>query len=339
VSSRAWLARSLKTRQGLLQWALLIGAVGFVVWILSTRWDDLQAAFQLTPRIFLLITLSSFGTFALNGIELQVLAGKFGRRIPFREGQLLGLMVSTLNYLPMKAGTVLNGVIMRARYGLPLTDFAALVAGSSVIHLWVCGVMAGVALLLGPASERTWGLLFLLVPTTVVGGLMLWGRARTAGRFETHDSRVVRVASRAVDGVGTIFSDPVLLAKDIAINVGLVTLWGARSYWAFQAIGVNASYGSVLTVTALGILFTRLSIIPGGVGLREAGAALGSTITGIPGDLGFAASVIDRAVMLFWLLIIGVPGAVYLLKTTGVGLDDAVKGPQGVGGGDANGAG
>lgn len=329
MSSRSWLERSVRSRSGLIQWTLLLSAVGFVVWIITSRGDDLKAALELTPRIFILISLSSFGTFALNGIELQVLARRFDKHIPFGEGQLLGLMVSTLNYLPMKTGTVLNGVLMRARYGLQLSHFTALVAGSSLIHIWVGMVLAGSALLLGPAEHHTWGWLFLLAPSAFMAGLIWWGRVRESGRFETHDSKVVRAVSRAVDGVGEILSDSRLLAIEVAINVGLIVLWAARSFWAFEAIGIHASYGSVLTVTALGILFSRLSIIPGGVGFREAGAAFGSAITGLSASAGFAASVIDRAVMLLWLLVIGVPAAVYLLRVTGVGLDDALRDTRG----------
>lgn len=291
-----------------------------------TRGDDLRAAFELTPRLFWLISFASFATFALNGIELQVLAGKFERRIPFFEGQVLGLMVSTLNYLPMKTGTVLNGVVMRARYGLPLSHFTSLVAGSSVIHLWVGLACAGVSLLI-QGDEMLWGALLLGGPSLLVVGLVLWGRTRQAGRHEGHESRFVRAASRAVDGIGVIFGDGKLLAIEIVINLGLILLWGARAYWSFESLGVEASYASVLTVTALGILFTRLSVIPGGIGLREAGAAFGSSITGLPAGVGFAASVVDRAVMLLWLLVIGVPATFYMLRITGVGLDDAVPGP------------
>ena len=339
MSFRSWFARSLRTRSGLLQWALLVGAIAFIAWIIRIHGGDLRSAFRLTPRIFVLLTLSSFATFALNGIELQVLAARFGRRIPFGEGQILGLMVSTLNYLPMKTGTVLNGVLMKARYELPLSDFTALVAGSSVVHLWVCGVMAGVALLVGDNTRVGWGLLFLLAPSAIVAGLVVWGRTHEAGRFDAHESRLVRAAWRAVDGIGGMFSDGTLLAKDISINIGLVTLWASRSYWSFQALGIHASFGSVLTVTALGILFSRLSIIPGGVGLRETGAALGSTITGLSAEVGFAASVLDRAVTLIWLLVIGVPASVYLLRISGVGLEDALRTSAGLQEEDADGVG
>jgi len=313
-----------RSRSGLLQWALLLAAIGFIAWMIVRHGADLRSAFDLTPRLFVLITLSCFGTFILNGIELQVLSGRFERHIPLREAMFLGLMVSTLNYLPMKTGTVLNGVVLRARYRLSLSHFTALIAGSSVIHLWVCGVLAGASLLL-MGSQLGWGLLFLLAPTAVVAALVIWGRMRRSGRYEGHDSRVVRVASRAVDGVGEMFSDSMLLAKDVAINVGLVTLWAARVFWAFESLGRHASFGQVLTVTALGILFTRLSVIPGGVGFREAGAAFGSAITGLSANLGFASSVVDRAVMMVWLLVVGVPATLYFLRLTGVSLDDAVN--------------
>jgi uncharacterized membrane protein YbhN (UPF0104 family) len=338
VSSRSWLATSLRSRTGLLQWASLIAAIGFVVWILWTRGDDLRVAFDLTPRLFVLITLSAFATFALNGIELQVLAGRFGRRIPFLEGQLLGLMVSTLNYLPMKTGTMLNGVLMRARYRLPLTHFTALVGGSSVIHLWVALACAGVALLLHPGGDQLLGIGFIAGPTALVLGLIWWGRTHTSGRFDEHSSRIVRVMWKAIDGVGLIFADARLLAIEIVINLALIVLWALRMYWSFEALGVEATFGAAFIVTALGILFSRLSVIPGGIGFRESGSALGSALTGLSASLGFAASVIDRAVTLVWLLVVGVPATLYLLRLAGVSLDDALTKPAPADEGDSDSA-
>ena len=325
-------AQSSRTRSALVQLALLLAGFGFVGWIIVSRGGDLKAAFRLTPGIFVIITLADLAGFLLNGIELQVLTARFGGCVPFLEGQALGLMVSTLNYLPMKAGTVLNGVLLRARHSVRLSDYTALIAGSSVVHLSVCGVLAGAALLAGGGEHAALGLVFLLTPIALVIALVTWGNARKTGRFEGHDSRVVRLAARAVDGLGDMFSDGSLLAKDVSINIGLVTLWAVRSYWSFRALGVHPAFGSVLTVTALGIVFNRLSIIPGGVGFREAGSALGSTITGIPAELGFAASVIDRAVELIWLLLLGVPATLYVMRINGVGLGDALRGAQNQGG-------
>ncbi len=321
-SSLSRLRAALTRRAGALQGASIIAAVAFVAWILWTRGDDLRSAFALTPALFALISVSTFATFALNGIELQVLAGRFDRHIPGREGLLLGLMVSTLNYLPMKTGTLLNGVLMRARYRVRLADFGALVAGSTVIHLWVAFACAGAALLVeGGDARLAWALL--LAPTAAAALLVVWGRTRTTGRFDAHDSRAVRAAARVVDGLGLIFGSGRLLAVELVINFALVGLAALRTMWAFEALSYGATFSESLVVTAVGIFAHRLSVIPGGIGFKEGGAAAGSAMVGIAASLGLAASVIDRAVMLVWLLIMGVPAALYLQRLTGIGIRDA----------------
>lgn len=322
--SDSWLKSSFRSRNGLLQWLSLGVAVAFVVWIVITRREDLESVLKLTPTLFALISASALLTFAVNGIELKVLAGRFGSRIGFFDSLLLGLMVSTLNYLPMKTGTMLNGALLKMRHKVSLAHFAALVAGSSVIHLWVALVLAG-AVLVGQGNDPllAWG--FVLVPTAVVVGLMVWGRTRREGKLDEHSSKLLRVAGRAVDGMGLIFSSHRLLAIEIALNVALIVLASLRTMWGLEALSSDAGFASALVVTAVGIFAARLSVIPGGIGFREGGSAAGAAFAGIPAGLGLAASVIDRAVTLVWLLLLGVPAAVYLQRVTGIDLLQAQR--------------
>jgi len=317
--SDSWLKSSFRSRNGLLQWLSLGVALAFVVWIILTRREDLVAVLKLTPQLFALISVSSLLTFAVNGIELKVLAGRFGSRIGFGDSLLLGLMVSTLNYLPMKTGTMLNGALLKVRHKVSLAHFAALVAGSSVIHLWVALVLAGVVLV-GQGNDPLLAWSFVLVPTAVVIGLIVWGRTRREGKLDEHSSKLLRVAGRAVDGMGLIFSSHRLLAIEIVLNVTLIVLASLRTMWGFQALSSNAGFADALVVTAVGIFAARLSVIPGGIGFREGGSAAGAALAGIPAGLGLAASVIDRAVTLVWLLLLGVPAAVYLQRVTGIDL-------------------
>ena len=301
------------------QWVSVIASVAFLAWILITRADDFKTVLSLDLGLFALISASALCTFIINGVELQLLAGRFGGRIPFRDTMLLGLMVSTLNYLPMKAGTVINGLIMRTRHKVRLADFAALVAGSSVIHLWVGAVSAGVFLLIeGREQGLAWGLV--LAPTAVVAALVIWGRRRHEGRYADHGRRSIRLLARAVDGVGVLFGDARLLVLDIALNFALVMLASARMVLAFEALSLSAPFGSAVVATALSIVAARLSVIPGALGFKEGGAALGSSAVGIAPAVGLAASVIDRAVTLVWLVLLGVPATYYLLRTTGIHL-------------------
>jgi hypothetical protein len=212
MSGPSWISPRLRSRASLLQLASIVAAVVFVVWILLTRADDLRAAFSLTPLLFALISASVVASFLINGIELQVLAERFGNHIPLKEALLLGLMVSTLNYLPMKTGTMLNGVLMKVRYKVTFANFTALVAGSSVFFLWTAVVAAGLMMIVEVGTSTT-ALAFLIVPNAVLAALVIWGRMRrTGGRLTEHSSRVVRLAARAVDGLGLIFSSGRLLA-------------------------------------------------------------------------------------------------------------------------------
>lgn len=317
----SWLARSLKSRAGLLQWVSIVAAVAFIAWILVSRGDDLEAAFSLTPGLFVLISVSALFTFLVNGIELKVLVTRFGNAVPLRDAMLLGLMTSTLNYLPLKAGTMLNGVILRVRYGLKLSHFAALVAGSSVIHLWTALVLSGCALVAN--GQTRLGSLLAVAPTVALIALIVWGRLRSAGKLDGHHSRFVRAMGRAVDGMGLIFSSPRLLAIETALNLTLVVLASLRTYWSFQALSVDMSMAASIVVTGIGIVAARLSVIPGGIGFKEGGAATGAAMAGVDPGLGLAASVIDRAVTLVWLLALGVPATIYMQRSTGVDLETA----------------
>jgi uncharacterized membrane protein YbhN (UPF0104 family) len=303
------------SRRALWQWLSFLAAAAFVAWILASRWDELRQAFALTPEIFVLISLSSLATMAFNGIELQVLANVFGARIPLREGVLLGLVAYTLNYLPAKTGTMLNGLLMKARYQVKLTDFAALVWGSSIVHLWTALVTAGVAVLVTAPESGPW-LALIAIPTAVVAAVLVWSRVRREGKFEDHGSFLLRMLGRAVDGVGAIFASWRLLAIDFIINVALVLLAAWRIGWSFEALSTDMTVATALVVSSVAIFAHRLSVIPGGLGFKEGGSAAGAAMVGIDSGLGLAASVIDRAVTLVWQLALGIPAILYLVRTT-----------------------
>jgi|GEM_PF-6943516 len=310
---------SLRSRTALLQWASVLAAVAFVAWILLTRAEELRSAFSLTLPLFAFITVSVVASFLINGIELQVLADRFGNRIPFREALLLGLMVSTLNYLPMKTGTMLNGVLMKARYKVSFGHFGALVTGSSVFFLWTAAVSAGVMLSIETGLSAT-AITLLLAPNVVLAALVVWGRLHPGGWLDGHRSRVVRLAGRAIDGLGLIFSSGRLLAIELVINIVLIGLNALRILWAFQALSVDASFAAATVVTSVGVFISRLSVIPGGIGFKEGGSAAGAGLVGIDAGLGLAASVVERAVSIVWLLLLGVPATLYLQRITGIDL-------------------
>ena len=114
---------------------LTLGTIAAIAWIVWKQRTVFSHVLSIDVATLAHVGERHHLSFLVNGIEMQVLVGKFGPKIPFRETMGLGLMVSTLNYLPMKTGTLLLGVVMRARHKVRLADFAALIAGSTVMYL------------------------------------------------------------------------------------------------------------------------------------------------------------------------------------------------------------
>jgi uncharacterized membrane protein YbhN (UPF0104 family) len=320
------------------QWVLTLGTVAAIGWIIWSRRSDFEHLLSLSMTTFWLMSASAVLTFIVNGVELQVLVRKFGTRIRFAETMRLGLMVSTLNYLPMKTGTMLLGVVMKARHKVQLTDFAALITGSSVVHLWVACTLAGTFRMVdGRFDSFTWVLLG--VPTAVLVGFVVWGRLRREGGDRAHLPRLVRAGMRAIDGLGVIFSDPVLLGKEIVINGSLVGLASLRTMWAFQALSTPVAWDKAVVITAIAIFAARLSVIPGGLGFREGGAAAGAVAMGLSSTLGLGTAMIDRAVNLVWLVLLGVPATLYVQRATGLHVQMSLEGGAVTGEGAAEAAG
>lgn len=299
-----------------IQWALTLATLAVIGWVLYRRWDELTGLLDLTPRLFVLISLSAIATYVLNGIELQVLAARFGNRIPLRDTFALGLMVNVLNYLPMKTGTLVNGAVLRGRYGVRVTHFGALVVGSTVVHLWVAATLAGLFLVAIP-DQAALGIALLAAPTAVVAALMAWGRFARPERDVAHLNVVLRFAYKAVQGMADIFGHGRLMATELVINAALIGLWSLRTYWALEALSTNATLAQSVVVSSFAIVLSRLSVIPGGLGFREGGAAAAAGAVGLTSTLGLASAVIDRAVNLVWLVIFGIPATLYVSRMTG----------------------
>jgi uncharacterized protein (TIRG00374 family) len=78
-----------------------------------------------------------------------------------------------------------------------------------------------------------------------------------------------------------------------------------RYYIAFRAFSLNISFWYCLMLAPLSILTTFISITPAGLGIREAVICFTSKILGMGLNPGMYAASLDRAVVMFWVFILG----------------------------------
>jgi uncharacterized membrane protein YbhN (UPF0104 family) len=140
--------------------------------------------------------------------------------------------------------------------------------------------------------------------------------------------RLTRVLLHAMDGLGMIFADPMLVTKEVVINGLLVGLASWRTLLAFHVLSAPVSWDQAVVITAVAIFAARLSVIPGGLGFREGGAFAGAMMVGVAPSLGLETAVLDRAVNLVWLVLLGIPATLYVQRETGLHLRLSLEGGE-----------
>ena len=297
-----------------LQWALTIAVVGGMAFVLASRWSQLEKLLTFSTGTVAIIGIGALALFVISGLVLQALARPFHLHLPFAEAFVIGLADATLNYLPLKAGTVATGTILWSRHRLAPTKFAAMIAGTSILGMWVSTTM-GSALLIWRGVAVAWAWALLIVPTAGVVFLLVWGLRFDGHMPDTeHAHWFVRTINRVLDGVRAIFADVTLVVLMIVYSVARVVIVAVQLMVAFRAVSTPIGFGTGVIMSSLATALSTLSIIPGGLGFREGGVAGVAAVLGIPATIGLAASLIERTVTVVLTAVCGIPATIYVSR-------------------------
>jgi hypothetical protein len=97
-----------------------------------------------------------------------------------------------------------------------------------------------------------------------------------------------------------------LATKVILIRLGLVLCEAARLHLAFAALGLKASFAQASALSVSGVIGSAFSILPSGLGVSEAIAAVLAGAVGLSAAAGFLVTAFSRLTMLAVLLPAGI---------------------------------
>lgn len=298
-----------------LRWVLTVAVVAAIAVVLVRYRDILPHAMRLDLRVLAGVSALVILGYLLNAVAFKVTAARVGVRLTLAESMMLQLAVYTLNHLPMKSGTVLQGAIMRSRHGVRVADFVSLSAATQLMTLWSAGTIGGLFVVTSGAHPAALGWVMLVVPSAGLAALVAWGRAHRPGERPEPAGRVARMLVRAAYGTRELFGDVRLVLMLVAINIGIVLVLAVRMHLVFGAVGVGLGGQQSIVVAATGLFAYMFGLLPGGLGFREGGIAGAAAMVGVGSAVGLAAAVLDRAVDLVWVLLLGVPATLYLSRT------------------------
>jgi hypothetical protein len=256
--------QSPKARRGLLVFAALILLAGLY---LSFRYQPgLLDRLEWQPALILFL-LGVPLIILLSSLEFVVMGRILGRRIQMATAFEVTVIGAAANLLPIPGGAVARVTALKLA-GAGLRESATTMVMMTI--MWV-----GVALMFSGGAAIHLGS---EVPGVVALAVGLG--AVTLAFFFT--------GSPSATFGSTLAS--------LALKVCLVMADGARIYLALSALGFEVRPVQALVLVAAGPLGSAVSIMPAGLGVREALAALLAPLAGLAAAAGFLAAALSRII-------------------------------------------
>ncbi len=230
--------------------------------------DDFSKVFSLSLPVIALLALSQLLSIWVASLFTPILAKPFGVELRFHEYFGITTIARTLNLLlPMKGGAGVRGLYLKTHHKLPMTDFAAMFTGQTVLTLFIAAVtsLCGLAwLYLQTGISDIIGTLFFGGIALVFGLFVFWSPV-----LKATNNRLWSIAKHILDSWHTLRTNRSIVVKVCIlsfINVLLSAFSIGLLFWALrnpQAIGTALYLGGSQDVMYLA------SFTPGALGIVE----------------------------------------------------------------------
>jgi uncharacterized membrane protein YbhN (UPF0104 family) len=193
----------------------------------------------------------------------------------------------------MKAGLGAQTVYLKVTHAVPYARFAACFAANYLTHFMamsVVGLGLSLGFYLGGKSSGLMAGAFAVLAGICAAIVTLPARWSYAGK--NWFLRKVASAVRAWDMLRTA---PGLLTCVGTLRLLAVLLRGLRLYVCLRLLGYEVPFAGALLMSLITAPIHMIGIVPGSLGVREAGIAFMGTLIGLSVEVGALGAALDRA--------------------------------------------
>jgi uncharacterized membrane protein YbhN (UPF0104 family) len=240
----------------------------------------------LHPAALALLTIAYVGTMVANAIVLGASLRLIGKRVGFAENLSLTGYSSIVNFFgPLQSGPGFRAAYLKQRHGVSLKKFLYTTLLFYAFFALINGLVLGVAVVASVPGSLT-----VLV---AIAGLVL---ALAIGSLAYRFIPAVRTALSLIKLQSPYF-------WLVGLGAFMLSLCTTAAYF-LELIHVDVSIGFMQAVVyaAAANLALFVSLTPGAIGFRESFLLLSERLHQIPADTVIAASIIDRAFYVVFLL-------------------------------------
>lgn len=315
LRSRSWIAT------GIVFAIFIVSAVLLIRLLRNRGWVLLReiALFYLV----LILLLSALGT-ALYTAAVYVLVRASGHRMTVAQVYLVLTSSLSVNYVtPIKFGIPVRIYLYKQVMQIPLVSGTALVALETWLGMLIPAVIASVGVaalfieisLAAPLTLLTVLLVGMVAMLSIKPSLVSPLLERLP--LQKFTFRLVRFTEMVQAGVRSV---PLWRLSVVALLFGLnFAVSAMRVYLVLSVFGYPADWLVLLFVLTISVTAGNLSMIPMGLGVRDASFTLLLAQLGVPNEIALSAAVIQRLLSPGWPLLLG------LVSTNILGVSELVK--------------
>lgn len=244
----------------LLTVALFVGGIVLSIY----HQPDILSNLDWRPLV-VLMALAVPITILLNALQFQLSARLINRNVRFGKALEIVVIGTAANMLPLPGGALTRLVGLKAAGG-SYREGAAVTGLIALVWLGAALTVAGVAIALLNDG--------LLGPLFIAAGIIVMSVALAA---------MVRISR-----------DWPLSFLTTTVTVLFVALDATRLYLCLIGLGVDASYLQASAFVVAGVIGSAVSIVPAGLGIREAVSAALAPVVGLAASVGFLAASLNR---------------------------------------------
>ena len=296
------------------------------LWLLGEAWQQPVRVCWTCPSTWLVL-LTLCGLSLLQAVVAALLPAALLPNLLTKSRLKLLLCITVVSSMinslaPAKAGLAVKAVLFKRQLGVEYSRFAVIHVASSGIVILISVAVVVLSYLgevLELSSKYASGLgdsakwLFPVISGVLLAAIVLticWrgGIARTLHRLAWILKSLTIGRAASVTGLVTL------------CGILQLALIGVRAMMAAQLFGATPEWEAAMIFGAVLSLAPVISILPGGVGIREAMFVLAGTIAGLPSEVSLAAALVDRIAGTVTMVLVGGVGLHKLCETKPVSM-------------------
>ena len=280
-----------------------LGIIAGFVYYLYKNADRYRELLQLSaPSVIVLLGISLLLP-VFNGMINTYMFRSLGADLTQREGFLLAATSTLANQLPLSGGMITRALYLKNKYALSYTKNF-----SSMLAIFFCTMAAYGAL--GLVILSYWffidhihlvSILFIAFGLMAASIIVFWIPIDKIKLPEVLRKRL----EQAIEGWILISKNPVLLVRILSLQTITMLLLAARYWLAFHMLSQNVSVSQVILFASASVLTQLVSILPGGLGVREAIVGGLATALGFDPGTSVVAVGLDRLVATIAVIVVG----------------------------------